>query len=250
MASGNAAVDHPLWIMTFLQQRISQMQRPQQPPERVGVDIQLLRRQIVVAAALLPGGQNHPPLAFDHRILQRSRRCGAGAASSTVSGRSSGSRVSDSPSTTARSMAFSSSRTLPGPGIAHQVVSASGEIAETRRWQRALARSRKWRASAGMSVGAIAQRRHAQRHHIQSMVEVFAKRAAPGLRRQIAIGGRDQPDVQLVSARAAHALELALLQHAQQLGLQRRREFADLVEEDRAALRPVPACPSSAPPRR
>ena len=34
----------------------------------------------------------------------------------------------------------------------------------------------------------------------------------------------------------AERLELALLQHAQQLGLQRRRDLADLVEEDRAAV--------------
>ena len=34
---------------------------------------------------------------------------------------------------------------------------------------------------------------------------------------------------------AAHALELALLQHAQEGDLDRRRQLADLVEEDRAA---------------
>ena len=36
--------------------------------------------------------------------------------------------------------------------------------------------------------------------------------------------------------RAAQALELLLLQDAQQLGLQRRRDVADLVEEQRAAV--------------
>ena len=35
---------------------------------------------------------------------------------------------------------------------------------------------------------------------------------------------------------AADPLELALLQHAQQLGLERRRDLADLVEEQRAAV--------------
>ena len=35
---------------------------------------------------------------------------------------------------------------------------------------------------------------------------------------------------------AAHALELPLLQHAQQLHLHVRRQVADLVEEDRAAV--------------
>ena len=34
----------------------------------------------------------------------------------------------------------------------------------------------------------------------------------------------------------ADALELALLEHAQQLGLQLERDLADLVEEERAAV--------------
>jgi hypothetical protein len=40
----------------------------------------------------------------------------------------------------------------------------------------------------------------------------------------------------LIGSRAADALELALLQHAQQLGLQVERHLADLVEEQRAAV--------------
>ena len=40
----------------------------------------------------------------------------------------------------------------------------------------------------------------------------------------------------LIGCLAADALELALLQHAQQLGLHRRRDVADLVEEQRAAV--------------
>ena len=37
-------------------------------------------------------------------------------------------------------------------------------------------------------------------------------------------------------ARAAEALELVLLQHAQELGLRARAHVADLVEEQRAAV--------------
>ena len=40
----------------------------------------------------------------------------------------------------------------------------------------------------------------------------------------------------LMRAIAADALDLALLEHAQQLGLQRDVELADLVEEDGAAV--------------
>ena len=44
------------------------------------------------------------------------------------------------------------------------------------------------------------------------------------------------PDVYLNRARAAHALELVLLQHAQQFDLQRGRELADLIEKNCAAV--------------
>ena len=36
--------------------------------------------------------------------------------------------------------------------------------------------------------------------------------------------------------RAAQALHLALLQHAQQLGLQRQRHLGDFIQQQRAAL--------------
>ena len=39
-----------------------------------------------------------------------------------------------------------------------------------------------------------------------------------------------------MSVRASHALELALLQHAQELGLEVEGHLADLVEKDRAAV--------------
>ena len=45
-----------------------------------------------------------------------------------------------------------------------------------------------------------------------------------------------QPDVGLDRLGAAEPLELALLQHAQQLDLRRQVDVADLVEEQRAAL--------------
>ena len=53
---------------------------------------------------------------------------------------------------------------------------------------------------------------------------------------QVAIGGGDQAHIGADGARAAQALELALLQHAQQLGLQLERNLADFVEEHGAAV--------------
>ena len=53
---------------------------------------------------------------------------------------------------------------------------------------------------------------------------------------EIAVGRRDQPRVAAQRARAAQPLELALLQHAQQLRLQLQRDLADLVEEHGALV--------------
>ena len=53
---------------------------------------------------------------------------------------------------------------------------------------------------------------------------------------QVAVGRGDDAHVDRSDVVAADALELALLQHAQQLDLQLRRQLADLVEEDRPAV--------------
>jgi len=50
------------------------------------------------------------------------------------------------------------------------------------------------------------------------------------------VRGRDDAHVDLDGLHAAHAFELALLQHAQQLGLDRQRNLANLVQQDRAAV--------------
>jgi hypothetical protein len=50
------------------------------------------------------------------------------------------------------------------------------------------------------------------------------------------VGRRDDPDIDLERLVAADALELAGLEHPQQLGLQIRVQVADLIEEEGAAL--------------
>ena len=54
---------------------------------------------------------------------------------------------------------------------------------------------------------------------------------------QVAVGRGDDAHVDLQRRRAADALEALLLERAQDLGLQRQRQVADLVEEQRAAMR-------------
>ena len=50
------------------------------------------------------------------------------------------------------------------------------------------------------------------------------------------MGRRNQPHIDLDGTAAADTFQLAFLQHAQQLGLEGRRDLADLVEEQRAAV--------------
>ncbi len=50
------------------------------------------------------------------------------------------------------------------------------------------------------------------------------------------MGGGDHPHVQRFDLVGAERLDLLFLQHAQQLGLQRQRQVADFVEEQRAAV--------------
>ena len=52
----------------------------------------------------------------------------------------------------------------------------------------------------------------------------------------VAVGGGDEPDVDAQFLRAADAGERAVLQKAQQLGLQRAAHVGDLIEENRAAV--------------
>ena len=82
----------------------------------------------------------------------------------------------------------------------------------------------------------LAQRRNVDRDDVQPVVEILLEPAVGDHLPQVAVGRGDHPHVDLLRALGAERLELALLQHAQQLRLQRRAHRADLVEEDRAAV--------------
>ena len=93
-------------------------------------------------------------------------------------------------------------------------------------------------------VAAFAQRRQLHRDHVQPVEEILAKRSVGDHPREIRVRGGDDADVDLDRVRVADALELALLQHAQQLRLQRRAHRPDFVEEERALVRLLePALP-------
>src|SRR5579863_2799046 len=83
---------------------------------------------------------------------------------------------------------------------------------------------------------ALAQGWHLQFDHGQPVVQIAAESSCPHGLVQVAVGSGNQSDVDFNRPRSAHPLELALLQHTQQLHLKRRRQFSNLVEEHHAAV--------------
>ena len=70
---------------------------------------------------------------------------------------------------------------------------------------------------------------------MQAVEQVFAEAAVLHVGDQVAVGRGDQPHVDLDRLARADRLDLAFLDRAQELHLRGRRQFADLVEEQRAA---------------
>ena len=83
---------------------------------------------------------------------------------------------------------------------------------------------------------ALTQRGHGQPHDRQPVIQILAELPGANGFVQVAIRGRDQPDVDLDSMRPTHPFKFALLQHAQQLHLQRRGQLSDLVQKYHAAI--------------
>ena len=65
-------------------------------------------------------------------------------------------------------------------------------------------------------------------------IQIFAKRSRRDRRTQIAIGRGHDAGIDLDVALTADAPDLPLLQGPEQLGLNRRRDFADFIEKDRS----------------
>jgi hypothetical protein len=86
-------------------------------------------------------------------------------------------------------------------------------------------------------VGAIAQRGNGDAQHVQPEEQILAEQAVLYELREILSGRRDAPHVDGQRGLGPDRPHLARLQHAQELPLQRQRQIADLVEEDRPALR-------------
>ena len=85
-------------------------------------------------------------------------------------------------------------------------------------------------------VDPLAERRDADREHVEPVEEVLAEAAGRGQRFQVLVGGGDEADVGVDRRVAADALELLLLQQPQQLRLRGGRHVADFVHEDGSAV--------------
>ena len=80
------------------------------------------------------------------------------------------------------------------------------------------------------------QRRQVDPHHVDPVEEVAAKLAALQHLVDLAGGGGDHPDIHRVLLPGPHPPHPPLLEHAQQLRLERQRQFPHLVEEQRATV--------------
>ena len=125
---------------------------------------------------------------------------------------------------------------MPGHAVLHHGLQGGRREAGDRS---AIARSialEKVRGKRRNVFAALAQRRNVNLDRVQAEEQVFAKIAGGNRVLQIGVGGRDHAHVDVLGARRANALDLARLQHAQQLGLLAHRDVADLVEEDGAVV--------------
>src|SRR5690606_31353398 len=84
-------------------------------------------------------------------------------------------------------------------------------------------------------VETLAQWRNMQAEHVETVIQVLTKLAAGAELGQIDLGGADHPHVQVYLLVAADTTEAAVLQKAQQFGLQPRAHLADTIEKQRAA---------------
>ncbi|MPM87212.1 hypothetical protein SDC9_134306 [bioreactor metagenome] len=77
----------------------------------------------------------------------------------------------------------------------------------------------------------VAQCRDADRGDGDAVVEIHAEAAGRNLLAQVAVGCGDQPEIGLARRVFAQAIDLAVFEHAQQVGLKVHRHLADFIQE-------------------
>ena len=74
------------------------------------------------------------------------------------------------------------------------------------------------------------------RHHVEPVEEIAAEALGGDGRLEIAVGGGEDPDINRNRVPSADALDLAIFQQPEELGLDGERDIADLIEEQGAAV--------------
>ena len=85
-------------------------------------------------------------------------------------------------------------------------------------------------------VLAVAQRRHHDGIDIQAVIQILAELAGLHHLDHVAVGGRDQADIDLDGFPRTDRIDLAFLDGAQQFHLHVERQFRHFIEEQRAAV--------------
>ena len=75
------------------------------------------------------------------------------------------------------------------------------------------------------------------REDIESIIKVAAKLVPLHHLLQISVCGGNHSDIYAMRSTASETFEFAFLQNAQQIGLQRQRDIADLVSKERSFVR-------------
>ncbi len=88
----------------------------------------------------------------------------------------------------------------------------------------------------GDIIAALAQGRDGDGEDVEAIVEVFAEAALLHKFDQVLVGGGDDADIDLDGFLATDGIDLAFLDGAQQLYLCIERQFADLIQEQRAVI--------------
>jgi hypothetical protein len=131
-------------------------------------------------------------------------------------------------------MTFSSSRMLPA--VTQQRHLGLGRQRGNARLQPVAVHAQEMLGQRQHVAGTIRQPRHVQCHHVEAVVQIQAEAVGRDGFGQVEVGGGDQPHVQRDRLARTHAHHFAFLQYAQQLHLQRQRQVAHFIEEQRAAI--------------
>ena len=139
-----------------------------------------------------------------------------------------------------------SSRTLPGQGWATSTSSASGVSSFGRRPYSAARAGHEVAGQERDVLAPLAQRRHVEGDDVQAEVEVLAEGPPADLLLEVLVGGGDHPHVDGHRGRAAHRLDLLLLEGAQDLGLGLRGSCPRPRRGTGCRRRPARTCPCAA----